>query len=170
MRVPDLDPEGLLRTPTTAALAALAGSDDEQRRALLVQAADVIGASRDQERRITLLGATATLASIVLPRPIIKSALKEAAMPVPVRDTPLGRELFDFLGRPEPSPAAEALLYAVACRYVAGSRRRQLKTWEQPPAVGQPLPTLPLWLADDLAVPLELEASYEETCRVLRIT
>jgi hypothetical protein len=36
-------------------------------------------------------------------------------------------------------------------------------------ALGQPLPTLPLWLADDLAIPLELEPSYEETCRVLRI-
>ena len=29
--------------------------------------------------------------------------------------------------------------------------------------------TLPLWLAEDLAVPLELEATYEKTCRVLRI-
>ena len=38
-----------------------------------------------------------------------------------------------------------------------------------PLAVGQPLGTLPLWLADNLAVPLELEASYEETCRILRI-
>jgi hypothetical protein len=28
---------------------------------------------------------------------------------------------------------------------------------------------LPLWLADNLAVPLELEARYEETCRILRI-
>jgi hypothetical protein len=36
-------------------------------------------------------------------------------------------------------------------------------------AIGQPLPTLPLWLADDRSVPLELEASYEETCRILRI-
>jgi hypothetical protein len=35
--------------------------------------------------------------------------------------------------------------------------------------LGQPLPTLPLWLADNLAVPLELEGSYEETCRALRI-
>lgn len=35
--------------------------------------------------------------------------------------------------------------------------------------LGQPLPTLPLWLADNLAVPLELEPSYEETCHVLRI-
>jgi hypothetical protein len=35
--------------------------------------------------------------------------------------------------------------------------------------VGQALPTLPLWLAANLVVPLELEASYEQTCRVLRI-
>jgi hypothetical protein len=39
----------------------------------------------------------------------------------------------------------------------------------QPLSIGRPLPTLPLWLADDLAVPLDLEASYEETCRVLRL-
>jgi len=31
------------------------------------------------------------------------------------------------------------------------------------------LPTLPLWLASNLAVPLELEQTYEETCQVLRI-
>jgi hypothetical protein len=36
--------------------------------------------------------------------------------------------------------------------------------------VGRPLPTLPLWLADDRAVPLDLEGTYEETCRVLRIS
>jgi hypothetical protein len=41
--------------------------------------------------------------------------------------------------------------------------------WHWPLVVGQPLPTLPLWLADDLAVSLDLEASYEETCQVLRI-
>jgi hypothetical protein len=35
--------------------------------------------------------------------------------------------------------------------------------------VGQALPTLPLWLDDNLAVSLDLEASYEETCRALRI-
>ena len=38
-----------------------------------------------------------------------------------------------------------------------------------PLALGQPLPTLPLWLADDFAVPLELEASYAETCRIFRL-
>jgi hypothetical protein len=36
-------------------------------------------------------------------------------------------------------------------------------------ALGRPLPTLPLCLADDFAVPLDLDESYEETCRILRI-
>ena len=31
------------------------------------------------------------------------------------------------------------------------------------------LPTLPIWLGADLRVLLELEASYEETCRLLHI-
>ncbi len=35
--------------------------------------------------------------------------------------------------------------------------------------VSPALPTLPIWLHDDLAVSLDLEASYEETCRALRI-
>jgi hypothetical protein len=35
--------------------------------------------------------------------------------------------------------------------------------------IGHKLPTLPIWLQDDLAVSLELEASYEEACRALRI-
>lgn len=35
--------------------------------------------------------------------------------------------------------------------------------------VGQALPSLPIWLDVDLSVMLELEASYEETCRLLHI-
>jgi hypothetical protein len=35
--------------------------------------------------------------------------------------------------------------------------------------LGQPLPVLPIWLDVDLGVSLDLEASYEEICRVLRI-
>ncbi len=35
--------------------------------------------------------------------------------------------------------------------------------------IGQPLPTLPVWLDVDLAVSLDLEASYEDTCRFLHI-
>ncbi len=60
-------------------------------------------------------------------------------------------------------------LYAVACRLTREGEAGRLETWSHPLAIGQALPTLPLWLASDLAVPLELEPSYEEACRVLRI-
>jgi hypothetical protein len=36
-------------------------------------------------------------------------------------------------------------------------------------AIALPLPCLPLWLTDDLAITLDLEASYEETCSGLRV-
>lgn len=54
-------------------------------------------------------------------------------------------------------------------RWRRDGSRPLLESWAHAFAVGQPLPTLPLWLADHLAVPVELEASYEETCRILRI-
>jgi hypothetical protein len=60
-------------------------------------------------------------------------------------------------------------MYAAACRWRRQGDTPRLETWAHALPLGQPLPTLPLWLADDLAVPLELEASDEETCRILRI-
>ena len=65
---------------------------------------------------------------------------------------------------PEPPP-----LYAAACRWSRQEDAWRFRAWSHTLTLGQPLPTLPLWLADNLAVPLELEASYEETCRILRI-
>src|SRR5581483_1158058 len=65
---------------------------------------------------------------------------------------------------PEPPP-----LYAVAYRTTKENGTWRMDTWAETLTLGAALPTLPLWLASDLAVPLELEASYEETCRVLRI-
>ena len=79
-------------------------------------------------------------------------------------------ELLELIGEadqslgPKPPP-----LYAVTCRGTKTAETWLLQTWAKALTLGQPLPTLPLWLADNLAVPLELEASYEETCRVLRI-
>ena len=55
----------------------------------------------------------------------------------------------------------------MACRTTKRGDAWLLEAWSHALALGQPLPTLPLWLADNLAVPLE--ACYEETCRVLRI-
>jgi hypothetical protein len=51
----------------------------------------------------------------------------------------------------------------------APGRSRVFRVLDDPLALGQPLPTLPLWLANDFAVPLELEATYEETCRISRL-
>lgn len=66
------------------------------------------------------------------------------------------------LGNP-PGP-----LYAVTCRTRINGRS-QLQTWTYPLAIGQPLPRLPLCLTEDTTIFLDLDASYEETCRVLRI-
>ncbi len=41
--------------------------------------------------------------------------------------------------------------------------------WREPVAVGQRLPTLPLWLRGGLRLPVELEATYERTCVEQRI-
>jgi len=61
-------------------------------------------------------------------------------------------------------------LYAVTVRgRKRAGTRSLLDTWFDPMALGQPLPTLPIWLDADLGVYLDLETSYEETCRVLRI-
>jgi len=60
-------------------------------------------------------------------------------------------------------------LYAIAYRTTKQKEKWQLETWNERLALGAALPTLPLWLADNLVVPVELEPSYEETCGVLRI-
>lgn len=80
-------------------------------------------------------------------------------------------ELLELIGQTDPPLTAEApTVYAAACRGTKKDNTWLLETWTSPVAIGQPLPTLPLWLADNLAVPLELEASYEDTCRILRIS
>jgi hypothetical protein len=79
-------------------------------------------------------------------------------------------DLLELLGKSDPSLEPEPpLLYTVACRETKRGDAWQLETWMHPLAMGQVLPTLPLWLADNFAVPLELEECYEETCRILRI-
>jgi len=62
-----------------------------------------------------------------------------------------------------------AELYAVAYRLVERDEQPNLDIWQAGLALGEPLPTLPLWLHRGPAVPLELEASYARTCREQRI-
>ncbi len=60
-------------------------------------------------------------------------------------------------------------LYAVAYRTRGDNGQWRLDNWPRPLAVGQPLPTLPLWLTADFGVFIDLENTYLETCQVLRI-
>jgi len=89
---------------------------------------------------------------------------------VTVRQLNLYAELLGLLGVTDPglgeTPSA---LYAGCCRRRPGNGVGRLETWYQPLQVGRPLPTLPLWLSDEFAVPLALEESYEQTCRDLRL-
>jgi hypothetical protein len=60
-------------------------------------------------------------------------------------------------------------LYAVAYRPVTRKGQPTLDVWRESLAVGQPLPTLPLWLRGGLCLPLDLGAAYERTCREQRV-
>jgi hypothetical protein len=79
-------------------------------------------------------------------------------------------DLLELLGQADPSLAPEPpVVYAAACRWAREGDAWHFRAWTHTLVVDQPLPLLPLWLSDNLAVPLELEATYEETCRILRI-
>jgi hypothetical protein len=44
-----------------------------------------------------------------------------------------------------------------------------LDIYQEALAVGRPLPTLPLWLRGNLCMPVDLDATYDRTCREQRI-
>jgi Protein of unknown function (DUF4058) len=89
---------------------------------------------------------------------------------VTTRNFNLYGELLDLIGQTDPALQPEPpALYAVACRSTEKADAWLLETWFHPLTLGQPLPTLPLWLADNFGVLLELEECYEDTCRALRI-
>jgi hypothetical protein len=60
-------------------------------------------------------------------------------------------------------------LYGASYRVASTDGEAKLEIWRIALAVGEPLPTLPLWLLGGLCLPVELEATYERTCREQRI-
>ncbi|MBY0458683.1 MAG: hypothetical protein K2V38_15190, partial [Gemmataceae bacterium] len=87
------------------------------------------------------------------------------------RNANLYAELMAFVGQSDPTLGAEPpALYAASCRWVKRDKRLVLETWSHALTLGQPLPTLPLWLSARRAVPLDLELSYERACHDLWIT
>ena len=90
---------------------------------------------------------------------------------VTYRDFNLYVELLTELGHTDPTMSANPpRTYAATVRKRWLTRRRsKFETWSFPMAVGQPLPMLPVWVGDHEWVPLELEATYGETCQALRL-
>ena len=90
---------------------------------------------------------------------------------VSVRRVNLYADLLTLIGAVDPQLApTPPHLYAVTLRSRKPSRGRSLlDAWFYPMAIGQQLPTLPIWLTGDERVELPLETSYKETCRVLGI-
>jgi hypothetical protein len=84
--------------------------------------------------------------------------------PVTSRAANIYGELLDELDAPQTAVSRSAI-YAATCRGLRNGLRWRLESWEHNHAVGSDLPSLPIWLSRDLMVPLELEATYEETCR-----
>lgn len=89
---------------------------------------------------------------------------------VTVRTFNLYAELLNFLGQSDPSMSGRSPnLYAATCRVNRDRQPPVLESWAYRLELGKTLPSLPIWLAPDLAVSLDLEASYENTCRPLRL-
>ena len=59
-------------------------------------------------------------------------------------------------------------IYAVTCRTCKVNERPRFESWAFPLQIGQPLSMLPIWLTDILPIPLNLDASYDATCKALR--
>jgi hypothetical protein len=102
------------------------------------------------------------------------AAYLQAGVSVIMVDVVTGRKdnlfavLLEQLGASQ-ADAGQSGLYAAACRPVPPDEPARLETWMSPVSLAMPLPTLPLWLEADLAVPLHLERSYEATFVELRV-
>jgi len=84
---------------------------------------------------------------------------------VSIRQFNLDVELLGKIGHVDPTLGdPPPHLYAASCRWTRKAKRTMLEAWSHVLKLGEPLPTLPLWLDTDLVVPLNLEQSYEQAC------
>lgn len=88
---------------------------------------------------------------------------------VTTRTANLHNELLDLLGQPPDPDLADAGLYATAYRPAHRGEANELDLWPAPLAVGEPLPLLPLALRGAFFVPVDLDATYTDTCRRSRL-
>jgi hypothetical protein len=64
---------------------------------------------------------------------------------------------------------SDARLYVAAYRPIGRDGKSTLDVWHEPLNIGGILPTMPLSLRGKLCLPVNLAASYERTCRELKI-
>ncbi len=157
--------------PTLAVVTDLPAQDvyevlvyDEKRRSRLVAAVELVSpANKDRpEHRRAFVAKCAGLLQERVSVVIVDV--------VTTRTQNLYVELLTLIGHSGPGLSPEPpLLYAAACRLTKRTDEWLLETWTQSLALGRPLPTMPLWLADNLALRLELEESYEQSCNVLAL-
>jgi hypothetical protein len=89
---------------------------------------------------------------------------------VSARATNLYGELLEAIGKADPTMNRDSPPpYVAACRSARPAQQWLLETWAYPVKIGRPLPQIPLWVADDLAVALELEESYEDSIALLGV-
>jgi hypothetical protein len=80
----------------------------------------------------------------------------------------LHRELMDRLGAESLLPQ-DVELYAASYRPVERDGEPRLDIWQEGLAIGQTLSSLPLWLRGALCLEVDLEGTYDRTCREQRI-
>jgi len=89
---------------------------------------------------------------------------------VTVRQFNLYTELLAFVGQCDTTLGdPPEYLYAASVRWLHQGERALFQAWSHVLKLGQRLPILPLWLTETLAVPLDLEVSYENACHDLWI-
>ncbi len=84
------------------------------------------------------------------------------------RHANLFKELMEYLEIRDSSHPLQSPIYCCSLLPRGSNGHARVDVWPEVLRVGAILPQLPLWLQDNLVVPLELEATYEETCGDLR--
>jgi hypothetical protein len=138
---------------------------DTERARTLVAAIEIVSpANKDRPRTRDMF---ATKCAALLQQEVCVSIVDL----VSARQANLHVELLARLGRTDPQMGpTPPNLYAVTLRGRKPARGRELlDAWFYPMTVGEPLPTLPIWLGYDQRILLPLETSYQEACRVLGI-
>jgi hypothetical protein len=85
------------------------------------------------------------------------------------RSINLHDEIMPLITQFDAPEIGDGALYAVAYQPIRRKDKDQIDIWPRRLAVGEPLPTLPLWLNAVLSVPVHLETTYALALRRARI-